>query len=296
MNPLKLGIPAGSLQEATGDLFRKAGYKITFASRSYYPNIDDPEIQCTLIRAQEMPRYVQDGSLDCGLTGYDWILENDAKVVEVAELVFSKVSKRPVRWVLAVPNDSPVQSIKDLQGKRIATEVVSLTRRWLTEHGVNAKVEFSWGATEVKPPRLADAIVEVTETGSSLRANNLRVVGEPLLTSTPRFITNAAAYADPWKKEKMDDLVLMLRGAMAAEGKVGLKLNVTKANMDRVLAALREHPKTSLNAPTVSALTDPDWVALETIIDEDIVRHIMPQLYAAGARGIVEYPINKIIE
>jgi ATP phosphoribosyltransferase len=295
-NVLKLGLPAGSLQEATADLFRKAGYEITFASRSYYPAIDDREIHCTLIRAQEMPRYVANGSLDCGLTGHDWIQENAADVIELAELVYSKVSRRPVKWVLCVPNDSPVQTPKDLAGKRIATELVEFTRRWLAGQGVSAKVEFSWGATEVKPPRLADAIVEVTETGSSLRANNLRVVGEPLLTSTPRFITNAAAYADPWKKEKMDDLVLMLRGAMAAEGKVGLKLNVTRANMDRVLTTLRQHPKTSLNAPTVSPLTDPDWVALETIIDEDIVRHIMPQLYAAGARGIVEYAINKIIE
>ena len=293
---LKLGLPAGSLQEATGDLFRKAGYEITFASRSYYPAIDDLEINCTLIRAQEMPRYVANGSLDCGLTGYDWIQENNASVVELAELVYSKVSRRPVKWVLCVPNDSPVQTPRDLEGKRIATELVEFTRRWLAGQGVSAKVEFSWGATEVKPPRLADAIVEVTETGSSLRANNLRIVGEPLLESTPRFITNATAYADPWKKEKIDDLVLMLRGAMAAEGKVGLKLNVTKANMGRVLSVLREHPKTSLNAPTVSPLTDSDWVALETIIDEDIVRHIMPQLYAAGARGIVEYTINKIIE
>jgi len=295
-NVLKLGLPAGSLQEATADLFRKAGYEITFASRSYYPAIDDREIHCTLIRAQEMPRYVANGSLDCGLTGHDWIQENAADVIELAELVYSKVSRRPVKWVLCVPNDSPVRTPKDLEGKRIATELVEFTRRWLAAQGVSARVEFSWGATEVKPPHLADAIVEVTETGSSLKANNLRIVGEPLLTSTPRFITNAAAYADPWKKEKMDDLVLMLRGAMAAEGKVGLKLNVTRANMDRVLVALREHPKTSLNAPTVSPLTDPDWVALETIIDEDIVRHIMPQLYAAGARGIVEYTINKIIE
>ena len=209
---LKLGIPAGSLQEATAELFRKAGYKITYASRSYYPAIDDPEIHCTLIRAQEMPRYVQDGSLDCGLTGHDWILENDAKITEVAELVFSKVSNRPVRWVLAVPNDSPIKSVKDLQGKRIATEVVNLTRRWLAEHGVEAHVEFSWGATEVKPPRLADAIVEVTETGSSLQANNLRIVAE-LLQSTTRFIANEQAYADPWKKEKMDDLVMMLCGS-----------------------------------------------------------------------------------
>src|SRR5215204_5802180 len=217
---LKLGIPAGSLQEATATLFRKAGYRVTFASRSYYPTIDDPETHCTLIRAQEMARYVQDGSLDCGLTGKDWIEENEADVHEVAELIFSKVSRRPVRWVLAVPNDSPIKEVKDLEGKRIATEVVNLTRRWLARHGVTAQVEFSWGATEVKPPRLADAIVEVTETGSSLKANNLRIVGEPLLTSTPRFITNASAYADPWKKQKMDDLVLMLRGAMAAEGKV----------------------------------------------------------------------------
>jgi ATP phosphoribosyltransferase len=292
---LKLGIPAGSLQEATGELFRKAGYKITYASRSYYPAIDDPEIHCTLIRAQEMPRYVQDGSLDAGLTGYDWILENDAKVVELAELVYSKISRRPVRWVLAVPNDSPVRGVKDLQGQRIATEVVNLTTRWLAGHGVTAQVEFSWGATEVKPPKLADAIVEVTETGSSLRANNLRIVAE-LLQSTTRFIANEKACADPWKKQKMDDLVLMLKGAIAAEGKVGLKLNVRLADKERVLTVLKEHPKTSLNSPTVAPLTDPEWVALETIIDEDIVRHIMPQLYQAGARGIVEYQINKIIE
>src|SRR5579871_1188505 len=218
---LKLGIPAGSLQEATAELFRKAGYKITYASRSYYPNIDDPEVQCTLIRAQEMPRYVQDGSLDCGLTGYDWILENDAKVKEVAELVFSKVSRRPVRWVLAVPEDSPVRSVKDLQGKRVATEVVNLTRRWLARHGVEALVEFSWGATEVKPPRLADAIVEVTETGSSLRANNLRIIAE-VLQSTTRFVANKGAMADEWKRSKIDNLALMLKSCLAAEGKVGL--------------------------------------------------------------------------
>ena len=289
-NVLKLGIPAGSLQEATADLFRKAGYKITFASRSYYPAIDDPEIHCTLIRAQEMPRYVQDGSLDCGLTGYDWVLENDAKVVELAELVFSKVSKRPVRWVLAVPNDSPVQSVKELAGKRIATEVVNLTRRWLARHGVEAQVEFSWGATEVKPPRLADAIVEVTETGSSLRANNLRIVAE-LLQSTTRFITNERAYADPWKKRKMDDMVLMLQGAMAADGKVGLMMNVRKSDLPAVLKILP-----ALQTPTISALSDPEWVDVNTIIDESIVRHIVPQLKATGARGIVEYPLNKIID
>jgi ATP phosphoribosyltransferase len=287
---LRLGIPAGSLQEATGELFRKAGYKITFASRSYYPTIDDPEIQCTLIRAQEMPRYVQDGSLDCGLTGYDWILENDAKVKELAELIFSKVSKRPVRWVLAVPNDSPVQQVQDLRGKRIATEVVNLTRRWLAKHGVEAQVEFSWGATEVKPPRLADAIVEVTETGSSLRANNLRIVAE-LLQSTTRFISNEKSYADPWKKQKMDDLVLMLQGAMAAEGKVGLMMNVRKADLPAVLRILP-----ALQTPTISSLSDAEWVDVNTIIDENTVRHIVPQLKQAGARGIVEYPLNKIID
>jgi ATP phosphoribosyltransferase len=289
-NVLKLGIPAGSLQEATGELFRKAGYKITFASRSYYPSIDDPEIQCTLIRAQEMPRYVQDGSLDCGLTGYDWVLENDAKIVELAELVFSKVSKRPVRWVLAVPNDSPIQAVKDLQGKRIATEVVNLTRRWLAQHGVTAHVEFSWGATEVKPPRLADAIVEVTETGSSLRANNLRIVCD-LLQSTTRYITNEQAAQDSWKRQKMDDLILMLQGAMAAEGKVGLMMNVRTADLPAVLKILP-----ALQTPTISSLSDSAWVAVNTIIDENTVRHIVPQLKQAGARGIVEYPLNKIID
>jgi ATP phosphoribosyltransferase len=286
---LRLGIPAGSLQEATAELFRKGGYKVTFVSRSYYPAIDDPEIHCTLIRAQEMPRYVQDGSLDCGLTGYDWIQENDAKVTELAELVFSKVSRRPVKWVLAVPNDSPIHSVNDLQGKRIATEVVNLTRRWLASHGVEAHVEFSWGATEVKPPRLADAIVDVTETGSSLKANNLRIVAE-LVQSTTRFIANPAAYADPWKKQKMDDLVLMLEGALAAEGKVGLMMNVPTATLKAVLSVLP-----ALQNPTISSLSDDKWVAVNTILDESIVRHIIPQLKAAGASGIVEYPINKII-
>lgn len=287
---LKLGIPAGSLQEATSELFRKAGYKLTFASRSYYPAIDDPEIHCTLLRPQEMPRYVQDGSLDCGLTGLDWILENEAQVVELAELVFSKVSKRPVRWVLAVPSDSPVQGPRDLQGKRVATEVVQITRKWLAQHGVQAQVEFSWGATEVKPPRFADAIVEVTETGSSLRANNLRIVAD-LLQSTPRFITNARAYADPWKKQKMDDLVLMLRGAMDAEGQVGLMMNVRQLDLPAVLKILP-----ALQTPTISSLSDPEWVAVNTIIHENVVRHIVPPLKQAGARGIVEYPLNKIID
>jgi ATP phosphoribosyltransferase len=287
---LKLGIPAGSLQEATAELFRKAGYKLTFASRNYYPAIDDDEIHCTLIRAQEMARYVQNGSLDCGLTGLDWILENDAKVEELAELVFSKVSRRPVRWVLAVPNDSPIREPKDLEGKRIATEVVNITRKWLASHHVAAHVEFSWGATEVKPPKLADAIVEVTETGSSLRANNLRIVCD-LLQSTTRFIANTAAAADPVKRRKMDDLILMLRGAMAAEGKVGLMMNVPRAKLEGVLALLP-----ALQKPTITGLSDEAWVAVNTILDEGVVRRLIPDLKRAGASGIVEYPLNKIID
>ncbi|MEX0977753.1 MAG: ATP phosphoribosyltransferase [Pirellulales bacterium] len=289
-NCLKLGIPAGSLQEATGELFRRAGYKITFSARSYFPTIDDEEIECMLIRAQEMARYVEDGVLDCGLTGHDWIMENGSDVHEVAELVFSKVSRRPVRWVLCVPESSPVQSVKDLAGKRIATEAVGLTERYLAKHGVKAKVEFSWGATEVKPPKLADAIVEVTETGSSLRANQLRIVDE-VLTSTPRFIANRGAYADAWKKQKIDDIVLMLKGAMAAEGKVGLMMNVPRKQLAEVLALLP-----ALQQPTISSLADENWVDVNTILDESIVRHIIPRLKAAGARGIVEYALTKIIE
>jgi len=291
-NVLKLGLPAGSLQDATAELFRKAGYKLTFPTRSYYPTTDDPEIHCTLIRAQEMARYVRDGSLDCGLTGYDWIVENGATdaVAELAELVFSKVSRKPVRWVLAVPNDSSIRGPKDLEGKRIATEVVNITRNWLASHGVTAQVEFSWGATEVKPPRLADAIVEVTETGSSLKANGLRIVCD-LLTSTTRFIANPVAAADPWKRQKMDDLVLMLKGAMAAEGKVGLMMNVRKGDVPRILGVLP-----SLQKPTISSLSDPDWVDVMTILDEDTVRHIIPRLKANGACGIVEFPLSKVID
>ena len=287
---LKLGIPAGSLQEATAELFRRAGYKITFNARSYYPAIDDEEIECTLIRAQEMARYVEDGALDAGLTGYDWIVENNADVAEVAELVFSKVSRRPVRWVLCVPEDSPVQRVEDLQGKRIATEAVGMTTRFLERHGVQAKVEFSWGATEVKPPKLADAIVEVTETGSSLRANHLRIV-EEVLSSTPRFIANRAAYADTWKRQKIDDIALMLRGALAAEGKVGLMMNVPRESLQKVLTLLP-----ALQQPTISSLADERWVDVITILDESVVRHIIPRLKSAGARGIVEYPLNKVIE
>ncbi|MFP6656838.1 MAG: ATP phosphoribosyltransferase [Pirellulales bacterium] len=289
-NPLKLGIPAGSLQEATAELFRRAGYKITFSSRSYFPVIDDDEIECMLIRAQEMARYVADGVLDAGLTGYDWIMETGADVHEVAELVFSKVSRRPVRWVLCVPNDSPVQSVKDLQGKRIATEAVGMTQSYLAKHGVEAKVEFSWGATEVKPPKLADAIVEVTETGSSLRANNLRIVDE-ILQSTTRFISNHEAYKDRWKKQKIDDIALMLRGAIAAEGKVGLMMNVPRDSLQQVLSLLP-----AMQNPTISNLADDDWVDVISVMDESVVRTIIPRLKAAGARGIVEYPLTKVIE
>ena len=286
---LKLGIPAGSLQEATAALFQRAGYNIKFQSRSYYPTIDDPEIECMLIRAQEMARYVEEGVLDAGITGFDWIQETNADVVEICELMFSKVSRNPVRWVLCVPNDSPVKSVKDLQGKRIATEVVGLTTRYLAKHGVTAKVEFSWGATEVKPPKLADAIVEVTETGSSLRANNLRIV-EELLQSTTRFVANKTAATDPWKRNKIDNLVLMLAGCLNAEGKVGLMMNVRRTDLPNVLKQLP-----ALQMPTVSSLSDPDWVDVNTIVDESLVRTIIPALKLAGARGIVEYGINKII-
>ena len=287
---IKLGIPAGSLQEATAELFKKAGYNIKFSSRSYFPEIDDPEIECMLIRAQEMARYVEQGILDAGITGYDWILETEADVHQICELMFSKVSRRPVRWVLCVPNDSPVQSAKDLQGQRIATEAVGLTKRYLAKHGVEANVEFSWGATEVKPPRLADAIVEVTETGSSLRANNLRIVDE-VLQSTTRFIANKESYADAWKRAKFENIALMLQSCLAAETKVGLMMNVRRMDLASILQKLP-----SLQKPTVSSLSDPDWVDVNTIVDEAYVRTIVPQLKAAGACGIVEYPINKIID
>jgi ATP phosphoribosyltransferase len=287
---LKLGIPAGSLQEATAELFRRAGYAISFSSRSYYPQIDDTDIECLLIRAQEMARYVQEGILDAGITGHDWVVESQADVHEVCELLFSKASRRPVRWVLCVPNDSPIKSAKDLEGKRIATEAVGLTQGYLARHGVTAKVEFSWGATEVKPPRLADAIVEVTETGSSLRANNLRILDE-VLQSTTRFIANKKSYADPWIRGKLDNLAMMLKAVLAAEGKVGLMMNVRRDNLEQVLRHLP-----ALDTPTVSSLSDPDWVDVNSILDEAVVRRIVPLLKAAGARGIVEYAINKIID
>ena len=286
---LKLGIPKGSLEEATVKLFARAGYNIKIKSRSYFPSIDDDEIECMLIRAQEIARYVADGVLDAGLTGKDWIMENRADVDEIAPLVYSKVSARPVRWVLAVPNDSSIQTVKDLQGKRIATEVINLTTDWLKGHGVTANVEFSWGATEVKAPKLVDAIVEVTETGSSLKANNLRIV-DTLMESTTRFIMNKAANQDVWKRNKVDRLVMMLQGAMAANGKVGLMLNAPKDKLDEIVKIFPSGKK-----PTVSELNDPKWIAINVILEEKLVRDCVPDLKKVGAEDIVEYPLNKII-
>ena len=289
-NVLKLGIPAGSLKDATAALFQRAGYNIKFSSRSYYPTIDDEEIECLLIRAQEMARYVQQGILDAGITGHDWVQETQADVHEVCELVFSKVSRRPVKWVLCVPEDSPVQSVKDLEGKSIATEAVGLTQAYLAKHGVTANVEFSWGATEVKPPRLADAIVEVTETGSSLRANDLRIV-DVVIESTTRLIANQNAWKDEWKKTKLENIALMLQSCLNAEGKVGLMMNVRRADLESLLAQLP-----ALQTPTISSLSDPDWVDVNTIVDEATVRTIVPALKGAGAKGIVEYSITKLID
>jgi len=288
-NILKLGIPKGSLEEATVNLFAKAGYNIKIKSRSYFPSIDDNEIECMLIRAQEIARYVQNGVLDAGLTGKDWIQENRADVVEIADLVYSKTSSRPVRWVLAVPNESPIQSVKDLQGKRIATEAVNMTVDYLKKHGVTADVEFSWGATEVKPPKLVDAIVEITETGSSLRANNLRII-ETLMESNTKFVMNKEAYDNPWKKQKVERLVLMLQSAMAANGQVGLMMNVPKNKLDEVMKILPEGKK-----PTIAELTDSNWMDLTVILEERLVREIAPDLKAIGVEDIVEYSINKII-
>ena len=286
---LKLGIPKGSLQETSLQLLRRAGYDVIVNPRSYFPVIDDEEIDCMLIRAQEMARYVDDGVLDCGLTGKDWILENQARVIEVADLIYAKQTFGKVRWVLAVPEKSPFQHVQDLEGKVIATELVRVTERYLAEKGVKAKVEFSWGATEVKPPVLADAIVEVTETGSSLRANGLRII-ETVLESNTKFIANPASWNDAWKREKMEGLLLLLQGAIDAASKVGLMLNVRRADLERVLEVLP-----ALKRPTISNLSDPDWVAVNTIIDEKTVRQIIPRLKAANAQGIVEYPLNKIV-
>jgi len=286
---LKLGIPKGSLENATVDLFRRAGFQITTSSRSYFPAIDDPEIECMLIRAQEMARYVEDGVLDAGLTGRDWVEENEAKVENVADLIYAKQSFGKVRWVLAVPEASPYKSVKDLQGKIIATELVAATKRYLERNGVTAKVEFSWGATEVKPPELADAIVEVTETGSSLRANKLRII-ETVLESNTQLIANVDSWKDPAKRQKLEDMRMLLEGAINALGKVGLMLNVEKINLDKVLAVLP-----ALKRPTISTLSEDGWLAVNTILEESTVRTIIPRLKAAGAQGIVEYPLNKII-
>ena len=290
MEKLMLGIPKGSLEEATVDLFNKAGFKIQISSRSYYPTIDDPEIECLLIRAQEMSRYVEMGIIDCGLTGYDWIRENNSDVYEAAELVYGKVGTSPLRWVLAVPNDSPIQSAKDLEGKRIATEAVGMTNRYLEANNVKATVGFSWGATEVKPPRLADAIVEITETGSSLKANNLRIV-DTLCVSTTRFIANHTAMKSEFKRHKIENLAMLLKGVMLAKGKCGLMLNARKSGLDAILKLLP-----ALEKPTVSPLSDPEWVAVNTIVSEAASRELIPELKRAGAQGIVEFPLNKIIE
>jgi ATP phosphoribosyltransferase len=286
---LRLGLPKGSLQESTLKLFRKAGYHITVSGRSYYPVFDDPEIEAMLIRAQEMARYVENGILDCGLTGYDWIMEQNADVKEVAELNYAKEGLRPVRWVIAVPNDSKIKTIKDLNGKRIATELVGFTTRYLKSKKIKAEVDFSWGATEVKPPHLADAIIELTETGSSLRANNLRIV-ETILQSSTRFIANKKTWKNSWKQQKMENLVMLLKGALAAEEKVGMKMNVKQTDLKRILSLLP-----AMHSPTISSLSDADWYDLDVVIDEKQVRELIPKLKKAGASGIVEYQLNKVI-
>ncbi len=286
---LRLGLPKGSLQEATIEKMAKAGYNITLSSRSYIPYVDDPELDIRFIRAQEVSRYVEHGHLDAGLTGYDWIQENGSRVHEVGEFLFSKATRQSARWVLAVPEDSPVKSVKDLEGCRIATEVVNLTKRYLRQHRVKAEVEFSWGATEVKAHEMVDAIVDITETGSSLRANKLRVV-DTLLVSTPRLIANHAAWRDSWKRRKIETLALLLRGALEAEAMVGLKMNVTRQKLECLLQTLP-----ALRNPTVSALSQEGWVAVETVIEERVVRELIPRLKSAGAEGIIEYPLNKVV-
>ncbi len=286
---LRLGLPKGSLQQATLEKMAKAGFNISVSSRSYIPYVDDDELEIRLIRAQEVSRYVEHGYLDCGITGHDWIVENGSDVHEVGEFLFSKATRQPARWVLAVPEHSPVKTVKDLQGKRIATEVVNVTRRFLKRNRVKAEVEFSWGATEVKAHELVDAIVELTETGSSLRANKLRIV-ETLLASTPRLIANRAAWRDGWKRRKIENLAMLLRGALEAEAKVGLKMNVKEKNLPKLLQSLP-----ALRNPTLSTLSQAGWVAVETIIDEHVVRTLIPQLKAAGAEGIIEYPLNKVV-
>ena len=286
---LKFGLPKGSLEQATIEKMAKAGFNISVSSRSYIPYVDDDELEIRLIRAQEVSRYVEHGYLDCGITGHDWIQENSSKVHEVGEFLFSKATRQAARWVLAVPQDSPIKSVKDLNGKRIATEVVNLTKKYLRQHGVKAEVEFSWGATEVKAHELVDAIVEITETGSSLRANKLRIV-DTLLVSTPRLIANHAAWKEPWKRQKIETLALLLRGALEAETKVGLKMNIAAKHLAKLLKRLP-----ALRNPTISNLSQAGWVAVDTVIDEHVVRELIPQLKAAGAEGIIEYPLNKVV-
>lgn len=289
LNKLKLGLPAGSLQESTMEIFKKAGYNISIGERSYYPYIDDEEIECVLMRAQEIPKYVEEGVLDAGLTGKDWITETGARVEEVAELAYSKRGLRPVRLVLAVPQDSGINTVADLQGKRIATELVETTRNFLRDNGVSASVVFSWGATEVKPPLLADAIAELTETGRSLKANYLRII-ETILVSTPRIIMNRESWREPWKRKKVENMVTLLKGALLAEQKVMLKMNVHMENLERVSAMLP-----ALRKPTISNLCEDNWVAVESVVDEKTVRDLICKLKDAGAEGIIEYPLNKII-
>lgn len=289
-NKIVIGLPKGSLQEATFYILKKAGFTVTAGARSYVPTVDDPEIDARLIRAQEISRYVEQGMLDCGITGYDWIVENGSDIIEVADLIYAKRGLRAVRWVIAVPNDSSIKTVKDLTGKRIATEAVGLTKKFLKDNGVRADVEFSWGATEVKAPDLCDAIVELTETGSSLRANNLRIIAT-VLESTTKLIVNKVAWSDKWKHEKINQLSILLKGALAAETRVLLKMNVAEGKINKVLPILP-----SLHSPTVNALSSKGWVAVESVVEEKIVRKIIPQLKAAGAEGIIEIPLNKIIE
>ncbi len=286
---LRFGLPKGSLQEATIEKMAKAGYNISVSSRSYIPYVDDAEMEIRMIRAQEISRYVEHGYLDCGITGHDWVQENDSNVHEVGEFLFSKATRQAARWVLAVPEESPIKSVKDLRGKRIATEVVNLTKKYLRRNKVKAEVEFSWGATEMKAHELVDAIVDITETGSSLRANKLRIV-DTLLTSTPRLIANHASWKDSWKRQKISTLALLLKGALEAETKVGLKMNIARKDLANLLANLP-----ALRNPTISNLSQEGWVAVETIIDEHVVRELIPALKTAGAEGIIEYPLNKVV-
>lgn len=289
MNKLKLGLPKGSLQEATLKIFNKAGFFISLSERSYFPSIDDAEIEVVLFRSQEIPRYVEDGVIDAGISGRDWILENNADVEEVAELKYSKRTFKPVKWVLAAAKNSKINKVKDLEGKRIATELVQVTTKYLTKNRVQAEVEFSWGATEVKPPLLADAIVEATETGESLRANNLRII-DVLLESTPRLVANKKSWQDKWKRKKIENIALLLQGAISAMQKVGLKMNIPSNCLFKILQILP-----SLKKPTVSSLSDKDWFAVDTVVEEKIVRQIIPELKQNGAEGIIEYPLNKVI-